>query len=204
MSLTNPLSDNYLYGVYRNEKFSDVFPDYATFLAEYEGCGLPTNIRHADPVSPSTDENSLKTLYLLLVGRFMSSTIASDTVEQFKIKLFSIIYEYGPNWEKQLDYQKKIRAMTDDDILTSSTVRHYHGFNPTSEFTIGQDVNFVNEQNTQLYKKNKGEAYALADGLLDSSITENFLRKFKKLFLSIVNPEFPQFYGEVGAYHGLY
>lgn len=196
------MQNNFLYGTYRNEKFSDVFPDYDTFLTEYTTNGLPTNIRHADPVSPSTDENSLKTLYLLLVGRFMSSTIASDTVEQFKLKLFGIIYQYGPNWERELDLQKKLRSLTDDEIYTGSSVRHYHGYNPTGEFTIGEDVNFVNEQNTQLYQKNKGEAFGVADALLKNDITARFLDRFRKLFITIVNPEIPMLYGS--EYHGLY
>ena len=187
--------NNYLYGCYRNEKFGDIFNTYTDFYTDYTTCGLPTNIRHADPVSPSTDENSLKTLYLLLAGRYMNSTIASESIDQFKLKLFGIIYQYGPTWERELDLQKKIRELTDDEI-TGSSVRYYKGYNPTGEFAIGEDVDFVNEQNTQLYQKNKGEAFGIADALLKNDITSRFLDKFKKLFITIVNPEIPLIYPE--------
>lgn len=188
----NPWNLN-LYGNYRTRTFQDIFPDYAAFKESY-GVGIPKTIRDTDPVSPSTAENTLKTLYYLLYARYGNSHIASSDENQFKFKVHSLIYQYGPTWEKELEIQKSLRALDEDAIVSGASVRNYHGYNPTEEFAIGDDVDFVNEQNTQLYKKAPLEGYNNLLALLKTDVTGAFINRFKSLFLSVVNPELPLWY----------
>ena len=182
-----------LYGNYRTRKFTDIFGDFTSFKESY-GVGIPKTIRDTDPVSPDTAENSLKTLYYLLYARYGNSHIASSDETQFKMKLFAIIYQYGPSWEKEIEIQKAVRALSVDDITLGATVKNYRADNPTEGFAIGEDVNYINEQNTQLYKKSPLEGYSNLEALIKTDVTASFLDRFKKLFLTIVNPELPLWY----------
>ena len=52
----------------------------------------------------------------------------------------------------------------------------------------------IDDQNTTQYKKNKLDAYANLMGLLEKDVTEEFLSKFKSLFLKFVEREIPLWY----------
>lgn len=107
-----------LYGNYRQKKFTDVYPSVDKFMADYGNVGVPTTIKN----------ELAETLFYLLYGKYGNSTIASSDLTRFKYRLFSIIWEYGPTWEKKLDFQKVVRAWQDAEILAggdySSTTRH--------------------------------------------------------------------------------
>ena len=95
-----------LYGRYRNPKFTDVYDNVEDFLADYKDVGIPTSI---------TDE-SATTLFFLLYGKYGNSTIAASDLTRFKYRLFSIIWQHGPTWEKKIDIQKTVRAWAENEI----------------------------------------------------------------------------------------
>lgn len=100
-----------LYGSYRQIKFTDVYSKADDFLADYGNVGVPTSI-----------SNELaETLFYLLYGKYGNSTIASSDLTRFKYRLFSIIWQYGPSWEKKLDIQKLARAWADDEVTVAET-----------------------------------------------------------------------------------
>lgn len=175
-----------LYGNYRQVKFTDVYPDVATFLGEYNNNGIKTTI----------SQDSATTLYYLIYSRFGNSVIASSDTNRFKYDLFGTIFSYGPTWEKRLDIQEKLRNLTDDELFTGSTQIRNHAFNPGTAPSTGtlDELPAINEQNTSKYKKDKMSGYAMLVSLLDTDVTQQFLDKFKKLFLTVVQPELPLWY----------
>lgn len=175
-----------LYGNYRQVKFTDVYPDVATFLSDYTSNGIKTTI----------SRESATTLYYLLYSRYGNSVIASSDTNRFKYDLFGTIFSYGPTWEKKLDIQEKLRNLTDDELFTGSTQIHNHAYNPgTAPSTNTLDeLPAINEQNTSKYKKDKMSGYAMLVSLLDTDVTESFISKFKKLFITVVQPELPLWY----------
>lgn len=175
-----------LYGNYRQVKFTDVYPDVATFLSDYTSNGIKTTI----------SQDSATTLYYLLYSRFGNSVIASSDTNRFKYDLFGTIFSYGPTWEKKLDIQEKLRNLTDDELFAGSTQIHNHAYNPgTAPSTNTLDeLPAINEQNTSKYKKDKMSGYAMLVSLLDTDVTESFISKFKKLFITVVQPELPLWY----------
>lgn len=175
-----------LYGNYRQVKFTDVYPDVATFLAEYNNNGIKTTI----------SQDSATTLYYLIYSRFGNSVIASSDTNRFKYDLFGTIFSYGPTWEKKLDIQEKLRNLTDDELFTGSTQIHNHAYNPGTAPSTGtlDELPAINEQNTSKYKKDKMSGYAMLVSLLDTDVTESFISKFKKLFITVVQPELPLWY----------
>jgi len=182
---------NSLYGNFRTRKFCEIYDEANDFLADYKASGIydsNTTNRIADA--------SVKTLFYLLYARYGNSNIASSDETQFAYKMWAIIFQYGPTWEKRLDVQNKVRALTDAELLSGSSQINNHSYNPSTAPATDafSPLTTVNEQTGTLFKKSKMEAYALLMTLLDTDVTEEFLGQFKKLFLTIVEPELPLWY----------
>ena len=180
------MRNNSLYGNYRQVKFTDVWKDVNSFLTEYQNNGIQTTI----------SQQSAQTLYYLLYSRFGNSTIASSDTNRFKYDVWGTIFSYGPTWEKRLEIQEKLRALSDDELFTGATQIFNHAYNPgTAPSTNTLDeLTAINEQNTNKNKKDKLNAYAMLMSLLETDVTQQFLDRFKKLFLTVVQPELPLWY----------
>lgn len=179
-----------LYGNFRNKKFNQIYETYESFYKDY---GL-FKVNGLDP--KLLNENSLKTIFMLLSGYYGQSTIANASIDQFKIKLFTLVFQYAPAWEKRLDVQNKIRQLTEEEITTGSKVIYnhaYHDGTAPSTNTL-EELPAINEQNTNNYKKSKLEGYASLISLINTDVTKDFVNKFKGLFLTIVEPELPLYY----------
>lgn len=180
------IPNNSLYGNYRTRKFTDIFPDITVFTEAYTDNGIPQTI--------STE--TLTTLYYLLYARYGNSHIASSDENQFKYKVFATIFQYGPTWEKRLEIQKIIRNMSEDELRESAKAIYNHSFNPSTAPSTDtlDELLTINDQNVTKHKRSKTDAYALLLSLLETDVTEEFIVKFKKLFLIIVEPELPLWY----------
>lgn len=175
-----------VYGNYRTNKFTDYYGNVIDFLEDYKDNGIPTTIT----------ETTATTLYYLLYARYGNSHICSSDPNQFKYKLFSIIFQYGPTWEKRLDIQEKLRNLTEDEIIKGSKAIYNQASNPAvaPSDTSLEELPYINNQNTTNYKKSKMDAYAMLMSLLDTDVTEVFIKKFAVLFLKIVEPQEPLWY----------
>ena len=175
-----------LYGNYRNLKFTGVWSDVSSFLSDYSSNGITSTISN----------ESASTLYYLLYARYGNSTIASSDVNQFKYKVFSTIFMYGPTWEKRLEIQKAIRELPLEEIQKGGKAIYNTALNPNQAPTTGalEELKYINSQNTTNYKKSKVDAYAVLINLLKTDVTERFIEEFKKLFLTVVSPELPLWY----------
>lgn len=165
--------------------FSDIFPTFDDFKAEYTSGLLPTTIK----------EENLKTLYALLLGKYaVEPTAYYYDGGQFVVRLFSIIFQYGPAWEKRLETQKTIREWTEDDILNGYLQIHNTALNPSTKIKreITEDgqkvinpygvVEQINQQNTAVHVKDKMSAYAMWLSMLEEDVSEPFLERFRPLF----------------------
>ena len=174
------------YGNYRTKKFTDFYPNAKDFVNDYHLCGIPSTI---------TDDTAT-TLYYLLYARYGNSHIISSDENQFKYKMFSIIFQYGPTWEKRLDIQNKLRNLTEDELMRGTKAIYNTANNPGTEPSTGslEELQYINSQNTTGYKKSKMDAYANLLALLDTDVTEDFIKKFGKLFITILEPREPLWY----------
>lgn len=175
-----------LYGNYRTRTFSQVFEEYSNFNEEWNRTVFSTEI----------ETLPIELIFYLLYSRYGNSSIASSDENQFKYKLFSIMFQYGPTWKRELEIQKKVRALTEDELRegTRSTVNN--AANPsTAPSTVDtEELPYVNQQNVSKVKRSKVDGYALVLSLLKDDVTEEFIRRFQKLFLNIVEPERPLWY----------
>ena len=72
--------------VYNTKLFTDIWEEATDFLADYAAVGIPTTI----------STQSATTLYYLLYARYGNNPIANWDEEQFKYKVFGIVFQYGP------------------------------------------------------------------------------------------------------------
>ena len=179
----NALDDPKLLGGGYNLTFSKVFADAETFVKEYTESKLSKINTVKDP----------ELVYYLLAARYANSTIASWDITQFKYKVFSIMFEYGPAWEKRLEIQTAIRDIGIEEAIIGSKRIYNKSYNPSTPPGTG-DTEFldsIDEQTTDGWKKSKLDAYSNILMLIDTDVTEEFIGKFKKLFITVVEPNVP-------------
>lgn len=178
-----------VYGNFRTKTFSDIYGSVDEFLAEYKTVGIPTTL---------TDDTA-KTLYYILYANFGNSHIASSDENRFQYQLFSTIWQYGPTWEREVAIQKRLRELSEDDLLKGSTQIYNNAANPGTEPTTEtlEELQYINNQNVTKNKKGVLEGYALLMSLLKNDVTTEFISRFKKLFIVIAQPELPLLYEEI-------
>ena len=181
MMTTNPI----LYGNYRTRRFAEIFPDANKFVGEVNASELA--------ILPDKD---LRVLYYLLYARQGNSPIANADENQFKYKLYSLIFTNGPTWSKRLEIQEKLRGLSEEEILIGGKAIYNHANNPSTAPSTAtlEELTAIDSQNTTNYRKSKLEGYSILLSLLDSDVTTDFLRKFDKLFIQVVQPDEPLYY----------
>ena len=174
---------------YSTMLFTDIWDEASEFVSDYKASGLYNN------VAKITDD-SASMLYYLLFAKYGNSPIANKDVNQFQYKVFSIIFEYGPTWEKQLAVQKALRDLTVDDIRLGSKAIYNSALNPQTAPSTStlEELTYINQQNTTNYKKSPLEGYAMLLDLLSTDVTKAFIDKFKICFKTFVTPERPLVY----------
>ena len=166
---------------YNTLLFTDVWDEAQKFVKDYRASGIPTTISDANAT----------TLYYLLYARYGNTPISAMDEYQWKTRVFSIIFQYGPTWEKKLEIQKAVRTLTINDLKKGATTIYNKALNPASapsDQTI-EEINYINEQNVSKIQKNDSQAYAEWMSLLEEDVTGYFLRKFDGCFKKIVRPE---------------
>ena len=166
---------------YNTMTFGQIWKDSTDFKNDYASC----------PLAGAITTDSQETLFYLLYGRHGNDPIANQSVNQFKAKVFSIIFQYGPAWEKRLAIQKDLTTMTADEIQSGSKSISNHASNPSSAPGTEQqlEIPFVDAQDVSHIKRGKLEGYSLLLDLLKTDVTEEFLRQFQHCFKAFVRPE---------------
>ena len=165
---------------YATKTFTEIYETVNDFIYDYNNLAIPKII----------SVPNCMTLYYLLYSRYGNTPIANSDENQFKYKLFSIIWQYGPAWEKRLDIQSKLRGLTEDELLAGSKAIHNHAYNPENEPKTGEltEIDYINDQNTTNYKKSKMDAYMQLWNLLDTDVTTEFLNRFNICFKKFARP----------------
>lgn len=182
-----------IFGPYQNLTFSQIWKDYTSFKTDYDAL----IVGFAENTAPVT-VNSLQTIFYLLFAKYGNNPIANSDVDQFKMKIISIIYAYGPTWEKKQSIQKSLRTLSETDLLQGAKQIYNHALNPSSEPSTGSltELTYINDQNTANYKKSKMEAYSILWNILHADSTREFMEKFRKCFAVFVDKMRVPFYIE--------
>lgn len=185
-----------LYGTYRTKKFSDVWTNAEDFISDYQNIGIPVTV----PVnSESGTAGTITTLFYLLYSRYGNDIVAASDITRFKYNLFSLVWQYGPTWAKDLEIQEKVRALTEADLEEGNTQIHNTADNPSTDPSTAttEYLEYVKSQNVTKNKKGKIEGLMMLQSMIRKDVTEEFISRFKKLFLTIVLPELPLLYENI-------
>ena len=86
------MSNTFMKPMYDTNLFCEIWDSSDKFLADYNNTGT----EFTNQVPPTiSQENALMT-YLLLFSRYGNNPIANYDVTQFKNKIFTTIWQYGP------------------------------------------------------------------------------------------------------------
>lgn len=140
--------------------------------------------------NPPIGTGSATTLFYLLYSRYGNNPIANYDEMQFKMKVMSIIWQYGPTWQKRVDIQDRLRGMTEDELMTGAKQIYNHAFNPSTDPSTSSltELEYINDQNTANYKRGKLESYSTLWEILKVDVTEDFIKKFLPCFKKFVRP----------------
>lgn len=189
------------YGSSRTRSFADIFPDFETFQSAWsntifsqQAVALSQTIPEVEGEGPQ----NLKLIYELLLSRYANSTIASSDENRFVLQCMATIFQYAPAWIKRLEIQHTLHEMdlNSEEFLRGSAMISNISLNPSED--PGTDtmtaLSTINQQNTNIQKRDKFKALAILEELLKTDITGAFLDKFRSLFRTIVAPQRPLFY----------
>lgn len=126
------MSNVKMFPQYDTKLMTEVWSSASEFLTDYQAAGIPTTI---------SNQNAT-TLYYLLYARYGNTPIANYDENQWKYKMFSIIFQYGPTWEKRLNIQDTLRGLQISDLVDNGSFHELfsHSASETSSKT-GSDNN---------------------------------------------------------------
>lgn len=170
-----------LFQKFFNYKFSDVFATEEIFTQEYWD----------NKIDSSMPTKMVQKLYYLLYAQYGNSTIANADTNQFKYRLWGIIFEHGLVWAKRVEIQEKLRALSLEDgseIYQGGKAIYNNALHDSTEPNTGtlEELPYINGQNTANFKKSKLEGLAILNDMLKTNITREFLDKFRPLFIKII------------------
>lgn len=172
--------------MYNTQLFTEIWDSAQKFLSDYKAS--PFYVTN----NTLTDANVVLTYYLLY-NKYGNNPIANYDVNQFKFKVFGVMFQYGPAWATKLSIQEKVRSLgvaDDSEIYKGSKAIYNHAFNPETTPKTGdlEEINFINDQNTTSYKKSKLEGLATLAEVLRDDVTATYIEKFRKMFNPFVKP----------------
>ena len=112
--------------MYNTKTFTEIYDTVTEFTTDYSTINL----------GGITDSTLLNKLYYLLYAKFGNSPISNWDETQWKYKLFSTIFQYGPNWEKELDIQGILRNLNLSDLVDEGQVQDVIDHDGTNTQTV--------------------------------------------------------------------
>ena len=166
----------------QTKTFNEIWKNYTLFKTDFS----------TSPFTGIITDKNLEILYYLLYAKFGNSFITNLDENQWKFKVFSTIWKYGPAWEKKLDIQTELKKLDikSKDFLQGAKAIYNKALNPETDPSTSAltELTYINEQSTANYKKSKMDALSQLWNLIETDVTEDFLERFAPLFKKIWNP----------------
>ena len=90
-----------------------------------------------------------------------------------------------------IEIQKEIRDLSLSDLQEGAKqiVNHANNPNTSPSTTALEELEFIDEQHQTNYKRNKIDAYGSLWSMLATDVTEEFLNKFKNIFVFVTDEQ---------------
>lgn len=172
-----------------NKTFSDVWDESTDLSSEYLTEFPSTGVLKLP------DSFNWQVFYYLCVGRWGNTEIIvqDSGLARWKARFFSLVFQFGPNWAKQLEIQSKLRDLSEEELMRGGLMVSTNALNPAEKPSGTFDgldmpkVETIQQQATSQSRRSKLDAYAALSSLLRTDVTESFLIRFDSLFKSIYN-----------------
>lgn len=170
--------------------FKNIFENSNKFLEKWKGSDF-----YEEGI---VKDNNIKRIYALLYAKHGNSAVACNDINQFQSKVFDLIFEYAPTWEKRIEIQKKLRELNEEELTLGAKAINNIALNPSCipSTDVTEEISTVSQQNVNKIKRAKLEAYSNLVELLDDDITRSFIERFRVLFALFVNTEPTLYYDE--------
>lgn len=164
---------------YNHATYDAIFPDSATFVSKLRATSVITATEITDAF--------LQRLFAMLYAKHGTDPIKSSNPDQWVFKVALTTESYAPSFLKREDIQKKLRALSDDDIREGYKNINNHALNPSTTPSTDNtnELPYITDQNVNKGKKSKIDAYASLWDILRTDVVEEFLKKYDKLFSAI-------------------
>ena len=176
----------------QTKTFNEIWKNYTLFKTDFDASPFTGIIHEGEVIAGETMPDNLEILYYLLYAKFGNSFITNLDEKQWKFKVFSTIWKYGPAWEKKLEIQANLKELDldSDTLLQGAKAIYNKALNPETEPSTQAltELTYINEQNTTNYQKSKMDALTQLWNLIATDVTESFLERFAPLFKKIWNP----------------
>ena len=140
------MSNVEMFPQYDTKLMTEVWSQASEFLTDYQNAGIPTTI----------SVQNATTLYYLLYARYGNTPIANYDENQWKYKMFSIIFQYGPTWEKRLDIQTTLRGLQISELVDNGSFHEL--FNHSGSESSSKTGSDNNTRTLNTTEKNTGTA----------------------------------------------
>lgn len=183
-------TDTYYGEIGRTRTFEEIFPSADAFTNATVGTEN-TLISSLIPNTLTPDKMTM--LYYMLFAQYGVSHIASRNEDQWKLDLFSRIYQYGGIWQKKLYMRDNLLALSDAELRKGGRDIYNHASNPSTAPSTAtlHELPRIDDQNTTNRERSTMDAYAMLMSLLDEDITRDFLKKFENMFLKFLGRDYP-------------
>lgn len=180
---------------YRTRTFSEVFPDFATWEEKIgDVLTIPYLAAETHALAPTPE-----TIFVLLMAEYKNSHVASEDEGRFVLKCAALMYQFAPQFQKEMEAQATLRGLSDEDLRSGVEMIANDAAHPGTHLDVDdhERVTTINGQRTSWEHKDMTRAYAELFALLDSDIPSRFIDRFRRLFLVSVAPLAPQLYPDI-------
>ena len=174
------------YGNYYSRTFGEIFPDVDAFKDIYNSGVIPARLLTGTEYA----KYDISAIYALLCSEYFGAHISMSSEDWFKLKVMQTIFEYGPQWQREMALQDKLLKLTDAELRAGSKAIYNHAAHPSTEPSTDTDdeLPYIDDQNVTKYAKEKARAFAEGAAGLDDSATRRFVNRFRKLFIRFLYP----------------
>lgn len=168
-------------------QFKELIPNFTTFKDFYNQ-ELGIDIESATAEDQAIYEHCFKILY----NRYCLSNVRYSTKEAFYCEFMIVLDDSVKQYMKRYKLIQKAYALTDAELIELNRAIQNYANNPNTTPTNPLDpLEYISSQTFQVNVSNKLQAYLLAIETLPSQYDDDFLNKFKYLFIQIFNKDIP-------------
>lgn len=158
--------------------FKDIFADYTSFKNFLTTEGITIS---------ATDEPIYQYCFKLLFNRYHNSNIRYTTKDDFKGEFYIVCADELSRYIRRYKIIQSALGITDDDIVELQRLVQNYANNPNDEVSSPlEPLSYISNQTFQANLSNKLDAYVKAIEDMPSMYNEDFLYKFKELFMNII------------------